>query len=85
MSEMKHQFHVGDWVDLKASTSLAGLSSHLQKLLVDAYKNNPHRVYDVLLSGNVRIEAQGLEKYAFSPGWFCLAAATTTTPIDDLI
>lgn len=85
MSENKHQFHVGDWVNLKASMSLTGINLRLRSLLVEAYTNGSHRVCDVRPDGRVHIEVKGLEQFAFRPGWLCLATVATPTPIDDLI
>lgn len=85
MSENKHQFHVGDWVNLKPLFRPPSChSAQFQQVLCDVYNANPYRVTKVHRDGTVQVDAPGLENAYFRPG--CLElAAVVNVPIDDLI
>ena len=86
MNENKHQFHVGDWVNLKPFfRPQGGFSDRLCQLLTEAHRNNPHMVVKVCADNTIRIDAPGLEHAYFRPGCLELAFAATNAPIDDLI
>ena len=77
MNENKHQFCVGDLVNLKP------IMLRYQTLRW-AYENNPHRVIKVERDGSVQIDALGTENTVFHPRCFDLVEPAST-PIDDLI
>ena len=81
MSEMKHQFHVGDLVDMKPFMFPRGSDHPFWDELLDAYMNNPHRVTAVMPDGIINIAGY---PFAFRADSFVLTH-NNCVPIDDLI
>lgn len=86
MSEMNHQFHVGDWVVLndEVFTSLNPGGDYYVALM-GALIDGPHRIVKVDGDGWATINYAGCENIWFRPDALCSDHKKSAIPIDDLI
>ena len=86
MSEIKHQFHVGDMVELVEEAFVdLNPGGDYYVFLWNAIHQGSHRVVASDMDGWVRLDATGCETIWFRPDALRFDDKISTTPIDDLI